>query len=615
MNKTLALLASILIGICAIYGDTVYYETDFLWCLSVGRAGAGFPMNAGHNYVNPINLNFGIMNRYVGCSANIDYYPRQDYVSNISVKAFFVPLFFISDYRDKNLIGKVFPLFENILGFYSDPFLNILRPVYFLYIFGEPGLIIQDNSRIGYVDFGIAFNLGSIYDFSAGYHVSLNRSFHSSGFFAKMSAPFFGIIGEPDKLYGVGILPGWNPFGLRKYSGATETGKKTDTMQADTARDTGLSAGKTPLLGISEQPPVIVISYPKEDGLEVSVEKIKLEGVVVDDKGIEEVEVRVGGKAIKTRGVKVEGKTSAEVRKRVIIEEEIFLNYGDNEITVMAKDSSSLVSENKIKIIRKKGEPGNIWGVVIGLSDYKDDKIRDLKYAEKDAKDFEKYLKEDLGVPGENIKLYINDKAGKAEILNGLGEWAKAKAGKNDAVIIFFAGHGATEDDPANEDGDGLSKYLLAHDSDMDKLYSTAIRMEEIQTIFNRIASDKVVFICDSCYSGQAGGRTIVSSLHRGSISDKFLEKLASGKGRVIISACGAKELAKESEELQNGIFTHYLIKGLRGGTADYDKDGFTTTDEIYIYLCRVIPEQTKQTQNPVKKGESEGGIILGVTK
>jgi len=36
--------------------------------------------------------------------------------------------------------------------------------------------------------------------------------------------------------------------------------------------------------------------------------------------------------------------------------------------------------------------------------------------------------------------------------------------------------------------------------------------------------------------------------------------------------------------------------------------------DEIYRYLNKWVPEQTKGAQHPVKKGQAEGLVIVGRT-
>jgi len=167
------------------------------------------------------------------------------------------------------------------------------------------------------------------------------------------------------------------------------------------------------------------------------------------------------------------------------------------------------------------------------------------------------------------------------------------------------------EDDPSSLDGDGLSKYLLFYDTDPKALYSTAMPMDEMARIFGRISSERIVYIGDTCYSGGTGGRTILTRQARASLSEKFFDRLSSGKGRVILTASGADEISIEDDVLGHGVFTYYLLKALKGD-ADYDSDGFITVDEAYLYLSKTVPEATGQGQHPVKKGEVEGSIVLG---
>ena len=138
--------------------------------------------------------------------------------------------------------------------------------------------------------------------------------------------------------------------------------------------------------------------------------------------------------------------------------------------------------------------------------------------------------------------------------------------------------------------------------------------MRELSHIFNRLRSDRLIFIADACYSGASGGRTIsIAGGLRAVISDKFLDRISSGKGRVILTASGANEVSAEKPEMQHGIFTYYLIRGLEG-EADADRDGLITVDEIYNYVYREVPRATGQEQHPLKKGTVEGQLVLGVS-
>jgi uncharacterized caspase-like protein len=138
--------------------------------------------------------------------------------------------------------------------------------------------------------------------------------------------------------------------------------------------------------------------------------------------------------------------------------------------------------------------------------------------------------------------------------------------------------------------------------------------MNDIRTIFTRIRAERLIFIADTCYSGASGGRSMVASKTRANLSDKFYERIAKGKGRVIISSCSANEVSKEDDNLQHGIFSYYMLEGLKGRT-DQDGDGIITVSELFSYISRKVPQASGQDQHPVKKGETEGELVIGRVK
>jgi uncharacterized caspase-like protein len=138
--------------------------------------------------------------------------------------------------------------------------------------------------------------------------------------------------------------------------------------------------------------------------------------------------------------------------------------------------------------------------------------------------------------------------------------------------------------------------------------------MREIAHIFGRIRSERLVFIADSCYSGASGGRTVNVTGMRANLTDGFLERVAGGRGKVIITASAANEVSVEKDELGHGVFTYYLLEGLRG-KADADRDGLITVEEAYRYVYERVAKATGQEQHPVKKGTVEGSFVIGVAK
>jgi hypothetical protein len=358
----------------------------------------------------------------------------------------------------------------------------------------------------------------------------------------------------------------------------------------------------------SKNPPVIVIASPS-DGSKVEANIIQLSGVAEDGQGLERLEIFINNKPIEKkigRGIMVKGE---RYLKRLSFSERIPLERGENRIKLRAIDSDGLSSE-KILTVHKVEIRKNIWAAVIGINNYPH--VRKLQYAVNDAKAFYNHLVHSNQIPAENVTLLLNHEASLTKLRSILGTHLKSKAGKDDMVIIYFAGHGATEKDVMSPDGDGLEKYLLPYDADPKDLYATALPMGEISRIFNRIRSERLIFIADSCYSGASGGRTISITGMRANISDAFLDRIAGGKGRIILTASGANEVSSEDEIFHHGVFTYFLLKGLQG-KADADKDGEITVDEAYAYVSTHVPQATGQEQHPVKKGIVEGRLILGI--
>jgi hypothetical protein len=362
----------------------------------------------------------------------------------------------------------------------------------------------------------------------------------------------------------------------------------------------------------SKQPknlPVIAIGYPK-DGITVDSEYVNLYGMAEHEKGISKFEILVNNKPM---GLRNQGDVQIKPkdRKRIEFSEKIRLQEGQNTIAVVVQGTEGLTNQKKISIqLAKKRE--TVYGVVIGINKYKN--LPSIKYATNDAREFYRYLTEVNKIPKDHVWLFLDEEATLDKIRSTLATSLRRSAGKDDTVIIFLAGHGATEKDTTSPDGDGLEKYILPHNADPKDLYTTALPMGEIARIFQRISSERLVFISDTCYSGASGGRTIPVVGTRMNVSGAFLERLSQGKGRVILTASDANEVSVEKDELKHGVFTYYLLEGLRG-KADFDKDGVITVDEVYRYVSIKVPQATGQDQHPVKKGEVTGEIVLGVLK
>ena len=357
-------------------------------------------------------------------------------------------------------------------------------------------------------------------------------------------------------------------------------------------------------------PPILLINSPA-DGLQTESKTVRLFGTTKDDKGLKQLNIFVNNRLVDDgggRGVQI----AKEVYpRRMDIDRRIPLEKGENRIKIHVIDTDGLFAERTLTVHHIERRH-NVWAVVIGINAYP--RVRQLKYAVNDARAIYDLLVKTNQIPSENVFLMVNGQASLKQLRSTLGTRLKNKAGKDDMVIIYFAGHGATERDMMSPDGDGLEKYLLPYDADPNDLYASALPMREIAHIFHRIRSERLIFIADACYSGASGGRTVSISGVRANISDAFLERIAGGKGKVIITASSASEVSVEKDELRHGVFTYYMVEGLRG-KADTDQNGLITVDEAYRYVSDKVPQATEQEQHPVKKGVVEGQMVLGVVQ
>ena len=357
-------------------------------------------------------------------------------------------------------------------------------------------------------------------------------------------------------------------------------------------------------------PPFVIVTAP-DDGRKQEVDSVRIVGAVEDDRGLSQLEILVNGRSVASddaRGIKP---LTGDAPRRLNFDRPVPLSPGENRIQVKVTDTDGLVTQRTVSVYYTPSRR-NVWAVVVGINDYP--QLPKLKYAVNDARAFRRLLVEKNLVPAENITVLLNEQATLRNLRSALGTGLKGAADSDDMVLIFFAGHGATERDAMSMDGDGLEKYILTYDSDPSDLFSTALPMRDLALIFNRIRSERLIFIADACYSGASGGRTVSVTGLRANIAETFLDRIAAGRGKVIITASAANEVSVERDELQHGVFTYYLLQGLNGA-GDTDGDGLVTVDEAYRYVSDRVPKATHQEQHPVKKGTVEGSLILSIIR
>ena len=239
------------------------------------------------------------------------------------------------------------------------------------------------------------------------------------------------------------------------------------------------------------------------------------------------------------------------------------------------------------------------WAVVVGVSEYQSSGIPSLKYADKDAAAIADFLRkpEGGGYDSDHIRVLLNKDATLTNVKDALINFL-AQAIDIDMVMIYFAGHGASE--PARPQ----NVYLLTTDSDPTALGTTALPMWDIQTVLARyINAKRVVVFADACHSGNISSNFATRGLSstEDNLVNQYLTDLSKTKeGIVVFTASAAGEVSQEYPEFGHGVFTYYMLEGLEG-KADYNNDYTVTINELMQYVEEQVKRKTHGAQNPTR--------------
>ncbi len=244
------------------------------------------------------------------------------------------------------------------------------------------------------------------------------------------------------------------------------------------------------------------------------------------------------------------------------------------------------------------------WALIIGISKFKDPSLN-LKFSAKDARDFYNFLVREGNFAPDHVKLLLNEEASRENVLSSLGDkWLPRVANPNDLVVIYISSHGS----PSGMDVGGVN-YVVAYDTNKESLFSTGIPMQDlVRVIKGRVHSDRIVLILDACHSGAANADE-KAVFKQGNVN---VDEIVAGTGQLVISSSMPDQVSWEAKGEPNGVFTKYLIEGLR------QKGPQTTLGDAYSFMKDKVQEEVLRErgvlQTPVLKSKWEGKELALLT-
>jgi WD40 repeat protein/uncharacterized caspase-like protein len=227
-----------------------------------------------------------------------------------------------------------------------------------------------------------------------------------------------------------------------------------------------------------------------------------------------------------------------------------------------------------------------LWLLQIGVDCYKDEKLPELRYSALDCRGVSEALIDATQTfPQKEIWIY-HDAGAETPILEKVRaslQEISTRARAQDTVIFYFSGHGILE-------ANSQQPVLCLADTQTDRLLETGLSLRELlKNLSDCEARSQVVWL-DACHSG---GMTLRGA--RGKQREEMLldptpqlmeglrQRAAQSRGFYAFLSCDRDQQSWEFPQLEHGVFSYFLMRGLRGEAAD--SQGIIEADRLYRYV------------------------------
>ena len=208
--------------------------------------------------------------------------------------------------------------------------------------------------------------------------------------------------------------------------------------------------------------------------------------------------------------------------------------------------------------------------VCVGIADYPG-KENDLRISDNDAQTIAKVFQ---ATKDASVSVLANEDATQSALLSTM-HTTFADAQSNDAVILYFSGHGTPG---ALVCYDGLLTY------------------QHIFKMLKGCKANRKVIIADACYSGKM--RTSKQQ------SDSY-----NSQNIMLFLSSRTSEVSRETQ-YKNSLFTIFLERGLRGG-ADKDRNRLITARELFDFVHGGVTDASGNKQHPVMWGKFNNDMTI----
>ena len=211
-----------------------------------------------------------------------------------------------------------------------------------------------------------------------------------------------------------------------------------------------------------------------------------------------------------------------------------------------------------------------VYLVSVGIADYPG-KENDLRISDNDAKTIAKVFQ---ATKDASVNVLVNEAATQSALLSTMHTTFE-DADYNDAVILYFSGH-------------GTPGALVCHDG--------LLTYQHIFKMLKGCKATSKIIIADACYAGKM--RTTRQQ------TDSY-----NNQNVMLFLSSRTNETSQETQ-YKNSLFTIFMERGLRGG-ADKDKNRQITASELFDFVHKGVIEASGNKQHPVMWGKFDNDMTV----
>jgi len=231
--------------------------------------------------------------------------------------------------------------------------------------------------------------------------------------------------------------------------------------------------------------------------------------------------------------------------------------------------------------------------VVAAITDYpRSSNFASLRYPSTDADE----LEATLTAQGYNVVVVKDSDATKTSLLQAIHSAGEVLDQGQGTLVFYFSGHGFEV---------AGKNYLATYGANALMLSQTGLALDDVEREMRATGAARRIMWIDACRN---------TSSKTGTPARTFAAFQAAAGTRILFST-RAGRVSYENDDLRHGVFTYFLLQGLRGEAAG--SDGLVTFRDLTDYVTASVRDYSLkrlEPQVPYDAGEAAGDFLLAST-